>query len=119
MDTKDDPKLNHLEEYKTLRDEIMLYQQEMHRTWLWAIIPAGAVYTWLPLHMKQLRSVPAAVWFIPAAFVFLCFMRYLAFSYRIERLAQYQCLLEKGVFDEKKEKAYGVACWNRKNSPAP
>jgi hypothetical protein len=111
-----DTKLNHLEEYKALRDEIMLYQQEMHRTWLWAVIPAGAVYTWLPLHAKELSVVPpAAVWFIPAFFVFLCFMRYLVFWYRIDGLAKYQCELEEHGFGEKEEKFCGAARWYRKH----
>jgi hypothetical protein len=90
------------EEYKALRDEIMLYQQEMHRTWLWAIVPSGAIYTWLPLHLKQASVVaPPGVWFIPVLFVSLCFVRYLAFWYRIDRLAQYQS-----------ERYGGIARWN-------
>jgi hypothetical protein len=112
-----DPKLNHLEEYKALRDEIMLYQQEMHRTWLWAVIPSGAVYTWLSLHMRELGHVPSPVWFIPAVFVLLCLLRYLAFSYRIERLAQYQQGLEEDVFG--KEGLCGVARWNRERRAPP
>src|ERR1017187_450710 len=51
------PPLNHLEEYKVTREEIAMYQREMHLTWLWAIIPAGAVYTWLPLHTSELSTL--------------------------------------------------------------
>jgi hypothetical protein len=112
-----DPKLNHVEEYKGLRDEIAMYQQEMHRTWLWAIIPAGAVYTWLALHIKDLANFPRAVWFIPAGFVLLCFVRYLGFWYRIKGLAGYQCVLEKDVFE--KEEACGLARWNLKRHVPP
>jgi hypothetical protein len=115
-----DDKLNPLEEYKALRQEMMVYQQEMHRTWLWAIIPAGAVYTWLGLHMKELTAVQVpnvgAVWFIPAAFVLLCFIRYLGFSHRIERLALYQCKLEENGYERKEscgDRLCGLARWNR------
>jgi hypothetical protein len=41
-----DTKLSHLDEYKALRDEITLYQQEIHRTWLWAIIQAKSIHPW-------------------------------------------------------------------------
>jgi hypothetical protein len=108
----DDPELNHLEEYKALSNDIALYEKEMHRTWLWAIIPAGAIYTWLPLHQSELSNVPLGVWFIPAAFVLLCFGRYWLFAYRIRLLAEYQCILEERVFKE--EEACGVARWNLK-----
>ena len=112
-----DPKLDDVAEYKGVRDEIAFYQQEMHRTWLWAIIPAGAIYTWIALHIKDLTNVPRAVWFIPAGFVLLCFVRYLGFWYRIEGLARYQCLLEKGVFAERE--ACGIATWNLKRHALP
>ena len=109
---EDDATLTHLEEYKEVRAEIRLYQQEMHNTWLWAIIPAGATYTWLSLHVKELGRVPAPIWFVPAVLTFLCVMRYRVFSSRIERLAQYQCLLEEHAFGG--EGLCGVARWNHK-----
>jgi hypothetical protein len=115
-DPSPNPKLSHLEEYKALRDEIMLYQQEMHRTWLWAIIPAAAVYTWLSLQVSHLSNVPPGVWFIPTAFVLLCSVRYGVFWYRIDRLAKYQCLLEEHAFGDNPENRCGVARWNRKHS---
>jgi hypothetical protein len=121
MDTKDDTKLNPLEEYKAVREEIMVYQQEMHRTWLWAIIPAGAVYTWLALHMNGLSNV-RAFWFIPAVLVLLCFIRYLGFSHRIERLALYQCKLEENAYQTDglcDERLCGLARWNRRRHLSP
>ena len=108
-------KMTHLDEYKDLRAEIMLYQREMHQTWLWAVIPAGAVYTWLSSHTKELGPAPLVFWLIPAALILLCFMRYQVFWYRIERLDQYQVGLEKEAFGE--EKLCGVARWNRKPVP--
>jgi hypothetical protein len=58
-----------VEEYKALREEIMLYHHEMHRTWLWAIIPAAAVYTWLALNTAKLPSSFASSTFTVRDFV--------------------------------------------------
>jgi hypothetical protein len=112
MATKD-TKLSHHDEYEVVRDEITLYQQEMHRTWLWAIIPAGAVYTWLASHKPEPSApLPPAVWFIPVIFVLLCGIRYLVFSCRINQLAEYQCELEEDAFG-KGGKLPGIASRNR------
>jgi len=102
---------DHHDEYEALHDEITMCQHEMHRTWLWAIIPAGAVYTWLPLHTAQVSTpFPLLVWFIPAAFVFLCGIRYWSFWCRIEQLGKYQCDLEEEAFGNGKEgKLCGIA----------
>jgi len=64
MDTKPPPleerkpSLSHLDEYKALHDEITLYQHEIHRTWLWAIITAGAIYAWLASHSTVINGFP-------------------------------------------------------------
>jgi hypothetical protein len=117
-----DTKLSHQGEYEALREEIMLYQQEMHRTWLWAIIPAGAVYTWLASRMLQTVAqqpqpstpFPRSVWFIPVVFVLLCGIRYLVFACRINQLARYQCELEEDAFG-KEGRLRGIASCNRES----
>ena len=123
-----DDNVSHRGEYEGLRDEIKLYQQEMHRTWLWAIIPAGVVYAWLASPVpagavytwieksksKDSTPFPPEVWFIPVVFVLLCGIRYLVFSCRINQLAEYQCDLEEDAFG-KKGKLRGIAARNRQS----
>jgi hypothetical protein len=122
--TTPDTDISHPAEFEALRGEITLYQQEMHRTWLWAIIPAGMVYTWLASRPAQSGSPPPAVsplpwvvWFIPAVFVLLCGIRYLVFSCRINHLADYQCRLEEAAFGTEK-RLPGIARCNRRH-PLP
>jgi hypothetical protein len=107
-------KPTHLDEYKVVHDEITLYQGEMHRTWLWAIIPAGAVYTWLPTHTKDI-SIPWPVWFIPAVFFIICAGRWWTFESRIRVLVKYLLELEEFAFgNDKENKLPGIAHYNSK-----
>jgi hypothetical protein len=95
---------SHLDEYKALHDEITMCQHEMHRTWLWASIAAGAVYTWLPSHRSDINSIHSSwlVWYIPPFLLIFCFIRYIVFWFRIRSLADYQCRIEKHAFREEK-----------------
>jgi hypothetical protein len=103
--------LPHLEEYKVMHDEMTLCQREMHQTWLWAIIPAGAVYTWLPLHAEL--TIPCPVWFIPTVFLIICFGRWAAFQWRITVLGNYLWDLEEAAFGgSKKIELHGMAHYN-------
>jgi hypothetical protein len=108
------PPLNHLEEYKVVHDEITMYQSEMHRTWLWAIIPAGAVYTWLALHTSELGTIPGPVWFIPTGFLTICAARYWVFNSRIKALVEYCLELETDAFGNEKQNLQGIAHFNDK-----
>ncbi len=109
-----DTKLSHLDVYKTLRDEITLYQHEMHRTWLWAIIAAGAVYTWLPLHKSDIQTnLPWYVWCIPPILLSFCAVRYFVFRYCIGWLKDYLYNLEEEAFGQEK-KLRGIGHWKRK-----
>jgi hypothetical protein len=114
----DTGKLTHRAEFELLHDEITLYQGEMHRTWLWAIIPAGSVYTWLSLNLLKLGApLGRLVWFIPACFVFLCGIRYVLFWRRLSGLAGYLRDLEEDAFgDGKAGKLKGIARYNLKHS---
>ena len=93
-------KLSHLDEYKALREEITMCQHEMHRTWLWATIAAGAIYTWLPSHRSDINSIHCSwlVWFIPPFLLFFCALRYRNFWLRIRSLADYQYKIEGDAF---------------------
>jgi hypothetical protein len=110
-----DDKLSHCDEYKALRDETTLCQQEMHRTWLWASIAAGAVYTWLYLHWKEVNKDFASntllnylVWLSPPILLFFCAIRYFVFWRRIRHLVLYVLKLEKQAFPYE---PLGVAHW--------
>jgi hypothetical protein len=107
------PKLTHVHEYEVVHEEITLYQREMHRTWLWAIIPAGAVYTWLSLHTGKI-NIPWPVWFIPTGFFIICFGRWWAFESRISVLVEYLLKLEEAAFGKGNENELpGIAHYNR------
>ena len=106
MDTKPPPldecKLSHLDEYKMLRDEIARYQQEIHRTWLWAIITAGAIYTWLVIHRALINDLPKSssflLFFLPTFFLFVCGLRYYSFTIRINTITNYLLKVEEDAF---------------------
>jgi hypothetical protein len=103
MDSKPPPleerKLSHLDEYKALRDEITLYQHEIHRTWLWAIITAGAIYAWLASHRPDINDLPREfVVFLPVFFLIVCAMRYFSFKRRIEDIGRYLLKVEEDAF---------------------
>ena len=108
MDTKPPPldecKLSHLDEYKMLRDEITLYQQEIHRTWLWAIITAGAIYTWLVTHRADINALPKSVsillLFLPTFFLIVCCLRYYSFTHRINTINKYLLKVEEDAFGQ-------------------
>jgi hypothetical protein len=105
MDTKPPPleerkpSLSHLDEYKALHDEITLYQHEIHRTWLWAIITAGAIYAWLASHSTVINDLPKKlVVFLPVFFIFVCALRYFTFKNRIEVIGCYLLKVEEDAF---------------------
>jgi len=96
-----DTKLTHLDEYKTLRDEIMLCQREIHRTWLWATIGAAAAYTWLPLHKSDIQFLGA--WFIPPFLLIFCAIRNVLFRLRIGWMSEYIEEIEEDAFGQDKK----------------
>ena len=106
----------HLDEYKAAHEEITLFQREMHRTWVWAIMPAGVVYTWLASHPLP-SGVLKSLWFIPAVILLICYKRYEAFNWRIEVLANYLLEIEEGAFGTAMNvELRGMAHYNREHS---
>jgi hypothetical protein len=92
---------NLVDEYKTVHDEIAMCQKEMHRTWLWATIAAGAIYTWLASHGSEINNLGFLrwpIWFVPPVLLSFCALRYLIFNQRITWLAQYLVRIETEVF---------------------
>jgi hypothetical protein len=93
------PSLSHLDEYKALHDEITLYQHEIHRTWLWAIITAGAIYAWFASHSFYTFASIFVV-FLPPFFLIVCCVRYFSFRLRIHSITDYLFELEKDAFGQ-------------------
>ena len=93
--------LNLVDEYKAVHDEIAMCQKEMHQTWLWATIAAGAIYTWLASHGSEINNLGFLrwlIWFVPPVLLFFCALRYAIFNQRITWLAQYLCRIEAAAF---------------------
>jgi hypothetical protein len=92
-----------VDEYKTVHDEIAMCQKEMHQTWLWATIAAGAIYTWLASHGSEINNLGSLhwfIWFVPPVLLFFCALRYWIFNKRITWLARYLCRIEKAAFGQ-------------------
>lgn len=110
-------KLTHGAEFELIHDQITLYQRELAHTWLWAVIPAGAVYTWLSLNRLKLDTLDRLVWFIPACFVALCSIRYVLFWLHLSGLVAYLHKLEEDAFGAiRNGKPEGIARYNKKHT---
>jgi hypothetical protein len=108
-------KLTHRDEYETLHSQVMLYQREIHRTWLWAVIAAAAVYTWLTLHENEMINLPKFFFFIPPFLIAFCFLRYFHFRERIRIISLYLDGLEKDAFGkETNEDLRGIGHFAKK-----
>ena len=93
--------LNLVDEYKTVHDEIAMCQKEMHQTWLWATIAAGAIYTWLASHGSEINNLGVLrwlIWLVPPVLLSFCAIRYTIFNQRITWLAEYLCIIEEAGF---------------------
>ena len=66
--------LTHLEQYKMLREEIMHNIRVMDTVQYFALIGAGAIYTWLVLNKKYVSST--YVWFVAPALLVFCALKY-------------------------------------------
>ena len=92
--------LDLVDEYKIVHDEIAMCQKEMHQTWLWATIAAGAIYTWLASHRSEIYNLGVLrwlIWPVPPVLLFFCARRYSIFNQRIVWLVQYLCKIEEAA----------------------
>jgi hypothetical protein len=87
--------LTHLEQYKTLREEILRVLDDMHRTEFWAAAAIGAIYAWL-----FGGNVPkgSGLWWIGPLLIFLAGLRYLLLFDRVRTIAVYLRQIEKETF---------------------
>ena len=82
--------LSHVEQYKTLREEIMHHIREADRTGFWAVTAAGAVYAWLFVNKVSLT----AAWYLPPAIILFSGLRALASTRRMMDIAKYLMRIE-------------------------
>jgi len=93
--------LSHLEQYKTLRDEILRVLDEMRRTEFWGAAATGAVYAWLLTHPNELKN--AAIWWIGPIVVLVCGIRCLLLFDRIRTIAVYLRRIEDDAFAHQRD----------------
>ena len=93
--------LTHGDEYKMLREEIMLRIKATHQTELFGAIGVGLVYSWLILHKSDISS--PILWFIGPTVVLLCAISNFVNIYEMRRIGEYLSRIEEAAFgaDEK------------------
>jgi hypothetical protein len=93
--------ISHAEQYKALREEIMLYIQQVYRTELSAAVAVGATYAWLLVNKSSAApviKVPAIVWAIPPFLIFLSLVRCSLLVLEMKRIAIYLKRIEEAAF---------------------
>jgi hypothetical protein len=81
-----------LEEYKALRQEILLRIDTTFRTEVWAITGAAAVYAWVA---AKSGAVDPAIWLIPVACSAVGWLREESLGKQVYRAGNYLLALEK------------------------
>src|SRR5437016_4011952 len=89
--------LTHLEQYKTLREEILRVLDDMHRTEFWTAAAIGAVYAWL-FGRNEPRG--SGLWWIGPLLIFLAGIRYLLLFDRVRTIGVYLRLIEEETFGD-------------------
>jgi hypothetical protein len=92
-----DAPLSHSDQYKMLREEIMMYIRETYRTEFSAALAVGVVYTWLLLH-KGDATAPRVAWFVPPFVLLLSAIRCLTLIVQIRIIASYLRRIEERIF---------------------
>jgi len=92
--------MNQLEQYKMLREEILLYIKQMFLTESWAAIAVGAVYTWLLVHKDTSPQVPSLVWAIPPFVLILGAVRCVHLVMEMHRIGRYLRNIEQAAFGD-------------------
>jgi hypothetical protein len=89
--------LFHSDQYKMLREEIMMCIRETYRTELSAALAVGVAYTWLLLH-KSDAAAPRIAWFVPSFVLFVSAIRCLTLTVQIRIIASYLRRIEENTF---------------------
>ena len=78
------------EQYKTLREEVILHVSETRKIEVTTVAAVGAIYAWALTH----SSIDEAIWMVPPVLVLLAGLRSLALLVRIQELGRYLEKLE-------------------------
>ena len=89
--------LTHLEQYKTLREEILRVLDDMHRTEFWTAAAIGAIYAWL---FSSNMPKGSGLWWIGPLLIFLAGLRYLLLFDRVRTIAVYLRQIEQETFKD-------------------
>lgn len=95
-----DNKINHADQYKMLREEIMQNIREIGRIESVCAAAVGGIYTWLFTHKTEEWSY--LVWWIVPWIMTFCAVRILYFTFITGKIAEYLQLIEKASFDDVK-----------------
>ena len=90
--------LTHADEYKMLREEIMLRIKATHQTELVGAIGVGFVYSWLIVHKGN--NIPAILWFIGPCLVALCAISCFVNVFEMRRIGKYLAQIEEAAFGQ-------------------
>lgn len=93
-------RLSHSDEYKMLREEIMHHIETQSREQIWAVVGAGAVYTWVVTHRELMIGPWRYAWFIAPVIIFACALHNLELSYRVNHIAGYLRRIEAIEFPQ-------------------
>ena len=88
--------LTHADQYKYLREELLLHIQSVKQTEFAGAIAAGTVYAWLIINKQDLPS--SVLWLVGPGVILLCGIRCLALTILIRQMAGYLRLIEEESF---------------------
>jgi|ERR1700693_520106 hypothetical protein len=87
--------LTHGDEYKMLREEIMLRIKATHQTELFGAIGVGLVYSWLITHKDKM---PSSIWWLGPVVVALCGISNWVNVFEMKRIGAYLAQIEDVAF---------------------
>lgn len=90
--------INHLEQYKMLREEIMQCIREISQFQFAAALAIGTIYPWLIAHKQDVSS--RLVWYIAPAIAIYCGLKCLDLVIRIKIISGYLRRLEHAAFTD-------------------
>jgi hypothetical protein len=93
-----DNPLCHSDEYKMLREEVLVCIRETYRTEFSAALAVGIIYTWLLLHKHDITL--RVTWFVPPFILLVSGIRCLTLTLQLRIIASYLRRIEKATFSD-------------------
>src|SRR6266478_7826444 len=90
--------ITHQDQYKMLRDEIMVNLHEIYLTQGWGAVGVASIYTWLIT--KPEHHISPLAWFLPPSLILLCMIRCYMLVGQISAVAKYLIQIEEASFGE-------------------